>query len=485
MSMTSFWNSLGTGQKAGLAAGTVAVVALTAALAYWSLRPDYVAVVSDASPDRLAAAVREIDKLKVPYRVSEDGTSLEVPASQVGRVRMGVAHGSAGGPSVGFEIFNNTDFSTTEFTQKVNYQRALQGELARTVSSIEGVASVRVHLVMAESGFLRRQSVLPTAAVTVTMQPGAQLTAGQVRGIQRLVAASVPEIKLKDIAVLDQAGEALTKTTSGTDTDPTHAGLEVKREVDAYLEAKLRKLLSNMDPSGEFSVSVDATLQLDNVTVTTEDVVPSDEGKGGHATGVLVRERQSQRQENAASAEPSAGASGPSSGSVTREMEYKVGRRVEQIATGPGGIERVSVAVVARSATVVDESRVRSLAGHAVGLNAERGDSLAVVFLPMPAGALRPGSTFTEPAAGAVPPGQPSASADTEVASGHALRPFWLVVGCLALLALLGAVTVVRSRRHPPAVVQSPPKEPTSAEIEVITQRVREWLDERPNHAPG
>lgn len=485
MSMTSFWNSLGTGQKAGLATGTVAVLALTAALAYWSFRPEYVTVVSDASPDRLAAAVREIDKLKVPYRVSEDGTSLEVPASQVGRVRMGVAHGSTGGPAVGFEIFNNTDFSTTEFTQKVNYQRALQGELARTVSSIEGVASVRVHLVMAESGFLRRQSVLPTAAVTVTMQPGAQLTAGQVRGIQRLVAASVPEIKLKDIAVLDQAGEALTKTTSGTDTDPTHASLEVKREVDAYLEAKLRKLLSNMDPSGEFSVSVDATLQLDNVTVTTEDVVPADDGKGGQAAGVLVRERQSQRQESAASAEPSAGASGPSSGSVTREMEYKVGRRVEQIATGPGGIERVSVAVVARSATVIDESRVRSLAGHAVGLNVERGDSLAVVFLPMPSGASQPGSGSIGPAAGAALPGHPQASPDPDEAGTHALRPFWLVIGGLALLALIGVVSMARGRRDNPRAAPHQPEEPTPAEIELITQRVREWLDERPNHAPG
>jgi len=152
----------------------------------------------------------------------------------------------------------------------------------------------------------------------------------------------------------------------------------------------------------------------------------ADDGKGGQAAGVLVRERQSQRQESAASAEPSAGCSGPSSGSVTREMKYKVGRRVEQIATGPGGIERVSVAVVARSATVIDESRVRSLAGHAVGLNVERGDSLAVVFLSMAGG-----------------------------------------------------------RRDNPRAAPHQPEEPTPAEIELITQRVREWLDERPNHAPG
>lgn len=482
MSMKSFWDSLSNGQKTGLVSGFGAVVLLTAALGYWSLQSDYVVVVDNATPDRLAAAVREIEKLKVPYRVSDDGTSLEVPASQVGRVRMGVASGTAGGPSVGFEIFNNTDFSTTEFTQKVNYQRALQGELARTVSSIEGVASARVHLVMAESGFMRRQSVLPTAAVTVTMQPGAQLTSAQVRGIQRLVAASVPEIKLRDIAVIDQAGEALTKTTSGADSDPGHSSLEVKREVDAYLETKLKRLLSNMDPSGDFSVSVDATLDLNNVTVTTEDVVPVDDGRGGKSTGVLVREKQSQRQESTASGEPAGAASGPSSGSLTREVEYKVGRRVEQIATGPGGIERVSVAVVARSASVIDESRVRSLVGHAVGLNLERGDSVAVVFLP--ATAEMAGSASSWMSSSSAPAmGRSPMSAGGEQAGLHALRPFWIVMGGLMLLALLALVLVGLARRDVPRGRRREAQEPTAADIERITERVRSWLDEGPSHA--
>lgn len=482
MSITQFWNDLSTTAKVGFAAGALGIVAVVAGGAYWVLRAEYEPVMRSASPEKVAAAVREVERLKIPYRVSSDGGTVEVPRSEMGRVRVGLAEGSGGSAAgVGFELFNNTDFSTTEFTQKINYQRALQGELARTVSSIDGVASARVHLVLPESGFLRRQAVRPTAAVTVAMEAGAQLNQGQVQGIQKLVAATVPSIMIDDIAVLDQEGLALTKTKSGMDDSPANGRLDVKRDVDAYFEHKIKRLLANMDPAGEFGISVDATLSLDDVKVTTEDVLPIDNGSGAKTTGVLVRERQSQRHDGAGTADPAVGAaSGPSSGSVTREVEYKVGHRIEQVATSPGGILRVSVAVIAR-ADHVDMATVKDVVSHAVGADESRGDSVSVVVLPGPRNS---GSAFDfhPSSADAASPTSPAAKAAARQATQEGASSAKRVVTAIAwftgllLLMMLGWLAVRRGS------VSQPVAEPTPRDIDQIVNRINGWLDEGKTH---
>src|SRR6218665_2983031 len=159
-----FWNGLSAAAKVGFVVSLLVIVAAVAGTAWWLLGTEYETVARSSSPEKIAVAVREIERLKIPYRVSDDGASVSVPREEVGRIKVGIAE-NGGTSGVGFELFNNTDFSTTEFTQKINYQRALQGELARTISAIEGVASARVHLVLPESSFLRRQTVRPTAAV--------------------------------------------------------------------------------------------------------------------------------------------------------------------------------------------------------------------------------------------------------------------------------------------------------------------------------
>ena len=483
MSIQTLWADMSAARKAGLVIGSAVVVGLTAALAYEVLKTDYVPVITQASPEKLATAVREIEKLKIPYRVGRDGGTIEVPADQLGRVKVGVAGAASGGSSVGFEIFNNSDFSTTEFTQKVNYQRALQGELARTIASMDGIANARVHLVLADSGYSRRQQYRPTAAVTVAMQPGQQLVSSQIRGIQRLVAASVPDIKLTDIAVLDQAGEPLTKFSSGDGSEGQRWQLDLKREVDGYLEAKLKELLVHSDPMGEFSVSVDAALNLDDVKITQEDVLAPDDGRGGRSTGVLVKERQSQRQEGAiGTAEP---ASSPgAAGSLTRESEYRVGRRVEQVATSPGGIERISVAVVARTATVMDESRIRDLARHALGIKDDRGDAVAVVLLPAST------ETIVSSEARATAPWPRSSDATAGGANampgGQGPLGRWVsaVLGLMAL-ALIALWVMGRRRHRESDAIESgtEAREPTSEEVDRIVQRVQSWLSEGKAHA--
>lgn len=473
---------MSSGKKWGLAAGVLAVVGLTAMLAYSVLKVDYVPVLTHATPEKLASTVREIERLKVLYRVSDDGSTVEVPADQVGRVRVGFAGAvSGGGSSVGFEIFNNSDFSTTEFTQKVNYQRALQGELSRTISAMDGIASARVHLVLAESGYSRRNQYRPTAAVTVATQPGVELLSAQIKGIQRLVAASVPDIKLADIAVLNQSGEALTKTSSGTSDDGQKGMLDHKRDVDSYLEAKLKNLLTRTDPNGDFSISVDATLNMADVKVTQEDVITPEDGKGGRSAGVLVRERQSQRQDAAGPAQADS-ASATAAGSLTRESEYRVGRRVEQTATAAGGIDRLNVAVVARSAAGIDELRVRELVKGAIGVDEERGDTVAVVVLPAVNETVE--SNPTGPASVATPVGRAAADAGHPLAGKREGRAGNYVIAIAALIAaVLFLFGWMRSRRTDAVAASSAAREPTDGEVQQIVERVQAWLGNGEPHA--
>lgn len=470
--MIDFWQKLPTSSKAGFAVGALAILGATLVGGYFLFRSDYETVLASGNPEKIAAVIREAEKLKIPYEISPDGAQVQVPAADAGRLRIGMGSGSNAGGSVGFELFNNTDFSTTEFTQRINYQRALQGELARTISGIDGVDSARVHIVMPESGFLRRQTVRPTAAVNVVMEPGAELSVSQVRGIQKLVASAIPEIKIDDIAVVDQEGIALSQSNAGEANSAHRDRLDAKRDIDTYLETKIKRVLMNIDAEGDYGVSVDATLTQDDVKVTTEDLLPVDSsGLGLKTSGVLVRERTSSKRDGGAADPAGLGASSPA-GTTSRDAEYKVGRRIEQVATAPGGIERVSVAVVARMKSGESgEQNIRQLIGNAIGINEERGDTVSLVLLspalhndaafvhknssqPTDLKALV-GKQTTEVHAG------PGKGASSQVVTVLA----WVMAG-IACLVLLGVALWRRSQEQVPS----------REDVDLIVDRVNQWL---------
>lgn len=477
MAVLVFWNELSPGRKTGLVAGAVLIVCAAVGGAWWALSSDYETVLKAGSAEKIVVAVREIEKLKVPYQVADDGLSVAVPHDQVGQVRVSLAGQGVGGDVPGFELFNNTDFSTTEFTQKINFQRALQGELARTISAIDGVASTRVHVVLPDSGFLRRKSVPPTAAINIAMEPGAQLTAAQVHGIQKLVAAAVPELKIDDITVIDQDGLSLTQAKATGGDAGRRGQLELKREVDTYLESKLRRVLAGLDPQGEFNISVDATLSASDQRVTTEDFVPAGDG---NRSGIVVRERQSQRHDSAGG--PDASASSPSSGSVIKEIEYKVGHRVEQIVTAPGNVERISVAVLVRSGNLqTDSTSLRNLIANAVGAKEEEGDSIAVVVLPtLPHEAGAAGTSVDSSDAPKVNR-QPVAARDQ--AAPAASRQVVTALAWLAGLVIFVGLALVAWRRQAPQAQASPAAPLSDQELDDVVQRVNTWLSQEQAHA--
>src|SRR4051812_1127061 len=240
MVWSDYWKALGARQRIGLMAGAALIVIATVALAIWLLRDPYVPLASGLDGDSLDGVVRALERARLDYQVQDSGDAIRVPRSQLGRAHVAMSAGAGEVPqTVGLELFKETDFSSTDFAQRINYQRALQGELTRTIQSIAGVRGARVHVILPDAGLFRRDAAKATAAVSISMQPGRELTRPQVTGVQRLVAASVPEIKIDDVVVLDESGASLTRAARGSEDELSSTQLDLKRQVDQYFEAKL------------------------------------------------------------------------------------------------------------------------------------------------------------------------------------------------------------------------------------------------------
>ncbi len=464
-------------RKAALAAGCLAVVAMVAAFGWWVMRAPYGVLFSDLSEQDAAAVVRELDKLKVPYQFGPNATTVLVPEASVHKTRLALMSRQLPlNGAVGFELFNNAEFGVSDFVQKVNYLRALQGELTRTIASIEQVQTARVHLALPEQGLFRKDLAKAKASVTVVTRAGQSLTAAQVVGIQRLVGASVPEVLAEDVTVLDQHGVTLSRPAGGEGGNVFAGGghFDSKVELEAHLTHKAMQVLDRMFGKGQSLVTVDVVLKHEQTRVTTEEVLPVPGlPKDQAPVGVVVRERTVTR-DAATEGTRSAG------GSTSQETDYAIGKRVEQVISPSGTVARLNVAVVLKHGGSDDELvRVRELVGAAVGAQPARGDVVAVQSLAAPernetTPVAAPGSHQLVEAPSVVP-ATPNRSS-TAVA----------VIAMALTLVLGGVVLVARSRRAPrrqPAPTAPSPRRLTESERQAVLDSVQQWLAvQEPRH---
>ncbi|WP_329956571.1 flagellar basal-body MS-ring/collar protein FliF [Collimonas humicola] len=479
----TFWKDLGRSARIGLVAGVLLILAFLI-LTVWSLRTEYQVLFSDLAPQDAAAMVAELDKMKVPYKLGDSGSSILVDKDTVHQTRLKLMskelplHGT-----VGFELFNNTDFGMTEFAQKINYQRALQGEITRTILSLSEIQAARVHLALPEEGLFKRSNNAPTASITLTMKEGKVLRAEQVSGLQRLVSAAVPGIAVSDVTIVDQHGVALTHMARGDgEVETTSIRLELKKETENYLSRKANEVLERTFGAGQALASVDVTLNMDQVRTTTEDVV-SPPGRNGQApTGVVVREREVMR-DNGPPLDTKFSTGG--SGGSQHEIEYTVGRRVEQVVAVPGSIRRIQVvAVVPKSLDDAQVERIKNVVAAAVGASRERGDT--VVVQPLNAFGAADRKPAADAAAGAEERAGREASEPAAIAQGGGLLDGIAGVPgktnplVLALFALLSIAVIVLAmaglqfrRKAAPAAA------PLSDEQrEAILAQIRGWMQE-------
>ncbi len=431
-----FWNGLTTVGRFAMAAGVALLCAATLAAAVWLMRADDQVVFSDLAAGDAAVLVAELERQKIPYRLGEGGTAILVDRDIAHKTRIKLMgknlplHGT-----VGFELFNTADFGMTEFAQRVNYQRALQGELTRTILSLAEIADARVHLVLPEEGLFKRSQSSAKASITLALRSGRVLQAEQVLGIQRLVAASVPGISVQDVTLIDQHGLALTRSAQADPATGLPSGqLDLKKETEQHLARKAGEVLERAVGAGQALVSVDVLLSADQVRTTTEDVL----GAPGQTVGVVTRERDV-TPEGAAPLDRAA--EGPARrlpmGASQHDVDYAVGRRVEQVATPPGSVRRLQVvAVVSRPLTPERLETVRALLGAAVGAVRERGDTVVVYALDAVGAAV----AGTGQSAQAAPARLPEVSATAAPGASFPVPSAPTTAAVLLLLVLLFAV---------------------------------------------
>ncbi|SFG88668.1 flagellar M-ring protein FliF [Duganella sp. CF458] len=460
------WRSLGAGARTGVLAGMLLIVLLVGSLAWWVYRTDYQVLFADLAPADAAAMTAELDKLKTPYQLGGEGRTILVPHDMVYKTRlklMGKELPLRG--SVGFEVFNNADFGMTDFVQKVNYQRAVQGELQRTILAIDDIQSARVHLAVPEQGLFKRSATRAKASVTLGMKEGRRLGEEQVAGIQRLVAASVADLTVADVTVLDQHGVALTRVAGGDAAEAAASGqLDAKRGNEDYLLKKVNRVLEQTFGPGAAVASIDLALNMDQSKVTMEQVLP---GQGANA-GLMVRERR-------VSSEGEGGQNGAAKapGTNTTEADYQVGRRVEQLNVASGGVRRMTVAVLVRQSLNEDQvEKLKEVVALAVGLNRERGDAL-VLYSMQQFGSL-PDSLPTPVAASALPAaaGAP-ADAAPRAAQAAGMPVKWVLAALAAGVLLVGAVLLAGRRRS----AAGAPAQLDAAARERLLLDIRHWID--------
>lgn len=461
--MKQLWTNLDRRGRVILASGAILVAIVLVFSALWLARTDYQVLFTDLKPQDTAAMVAELERQKIPYRIGGDGNTILAPADAVHSTRLKLMgkdiplHGAAG-----FELFNNADFGMTEFAQKINYQRALQGEITRTILSLAEVRDARVHLALPEEGLFKRTTTKGKAAITLTLKPGANLRAEQVAGIQRLVAASVPGIAAQDVTILDQRGVALTRAPGDGELDVGSGRLDLKKETEQLLSRKAGDVLERALGAGQAIASVDVTLNMDVVRTTSEEVLGGS-GRSGQSTGVLVREREVVRDTVAPLDQRQDGRNG----NTQREVEYQTGRRVEQVVTQPGAIRRMHVvAVVSKAMDAQQLEQVRALVAAAVGVVAERGD--AVVVQSLKAFGTAPATPETSP------PTVPDANAGGADLVRH--EPATAAASTLSVVAALAVVIAIlvwlARRRAAPAV-----RALSNADREITLRQLQMWLD--------
>ncbi|MBI3375610.1 MAG: flagellar M-ring protein FliF [Betaproteobacteria bacterium] len=379
-----------------------ALLAVLAAAWLWSRNPDYRILYANVQERDGGAIVSALGRMNVPYRFNEGGNAILVPAESVHEARLKLAsQGLPKGGNLGFELMENQKLGATQFQEQVAYQRALEGELARSVQSLAAVQSARVHLAVPKpSAFLREQSKA-SASVLVNLYPGKTLERGQVAGIVHLVAASVPELSPRSVSVIDQSGALLSAASDGSAMNLDPGQLAHMQQIEANY---IRRIIDMLEPLvGRSNVRAQVTAEIDFSATesTAESYRPNKE-----AAEAAVRSQQTSE-----SNQPSGGsapgvpgaisnqashAAGAASGSATRKdqtVQYELDRTVRHTRQPVGTVKRLSVAVVVnhRKGTAKDGKasttplsdgemkQITALAREAIGFSEARGDTLNLV----------------------------------------------------------------------------------------------------------
>ncbi len=358
-SLLALWGELGLNQRVSLIVASVAVIGGLVAVVLWSRRPDYQLLYGRMSEKDAATIISQLQTQNIPHQVTAGGTAVSVPSDQVYKLRMDLASkGLPSGDGVGFEIFDKGQFGLSDFVQRTNYMRAIQGELARTIAQLQGVRSARVMIVQPENRLLLTdQGIKPSASVFIDVG-GGRLETEQVNAIRNLVANAVQGLQPDLVAVVDNRGRVLSDELKQDPTLGTASSqMRYKQQVEDYLSRKVETMLASVIGPGNAVVRVSAEIETEATTSTqerydpdgqvvrsqtiTEDVTNSAEQRNNAAVGISAN-----LPEKAGATEPAARPTSTSEQNrKNRTTTYEINRTTTNTVRNPGTVKSVSAAV--------------------------------------------------------------------------------------------------------------------------------------------
>jgi len=529
-------NRLRANPRIPLLVAGAAAIAIIVAMVLWAKQPDYRVLYSNVSDQDGGAIVTQLTQMNIPYRFSDTGGAIEVPADKVHELRLRLAQlGLPKGGAVGFELLDQEKFGISQFSEQVNYQRALEGELARTIETLGPVKSARVHLAMPKPSLFVREQKSPSASVTVNLAPGRAMDEGQISAVVHLVSSAVAGLPPGNVTLVDQSGRLLTQSnTSGRDLND--AQLKYAADVEGRVQRRIEAILSPIVGNGNIHAQVNAQIDFDNKEQTEEQYHPN-----GNPSEAVMRSRQLNESEQVGGPYPggvpgalsnqpapannapitantpqngqqnqnaqqttstsTANSAGPRNTQRNETTNYEVDRTIRHTKMNVGDVQRLSVAVVVNYRTLTDGKplpltadqlkQIENLTREAMGFSQQRGDTLNVVNSQFNA---------TDESAGELPFWQQQAFIDQLMTAGR-----WLLVLIVTWILWRKAVRpqLVRREEERKALLenaqtrQMPEEEAVEVRLskdeqtqqrranqrlsaEVMSQRIREMSDNDP-----
>ncbi|MCG7782335.1 flagellar basal-body MS-ring/collar protein FliF [Lelliottia amnigena] len=475
-------NRLRANPKIPLIVAGAAAIAILVAMVLWAKSPDYRTLYSNVSDQDGGAIVTQLTQLNIPYRFADNGGAIEVPADKVHELRLRLAQqGLPKGGAVGFELLDQEKFGISQFSEQINYQRALEGELARTIETLGPVKTARVHLAMPKPSLFVREQKNPSASVTVTLEPGRALDEGQISAVTHLVSSAVAGLPTGNVTVVDQSGHLLTQSNTSS-RDLNDAQLKYANDVEGRIQRRIEAILGPIVGSGNIHAQVTAQINFDNKEQTEEQYSPN-----GDAAQAVMRSRQLNTTEQIGGQNPggvpgalsnqpapannapistppanpqngqqngqqnnqqqqttsTATNAGPRNSSRNETTNYEVDRTIRHTKMNVGDVQRLSVAVVVNYKTLPDGKplplttdqmkQIEDLTREAMGFTEKRGDSLNVVNSPF---------TATDETGGELPFWQQQSFIEQMMSAGR-----WLLVLIVAWLLWRKAIRPQLTRR--------------------------------------
>jgi flagellar M-ring protein FliF len=390
--MESLFGRMGAGRQIAIIAVGVIATALVFGVSRWATQPTMVPLYADIPVENVKAMTDKLTETGITYELDRTGSTIMVASADLARARVNLAaEAMPTGGRPGLELFDKPSWGMTDFTQKVNYRRALEGELERTIGKLKNVEMVQVHLALEDAQMFKANERPSKASVTLKMSGGETPRAETVHGIASMVANSVGGLDPEHVTIVDERGQALTLEDEGSVAGLSSRQLAVQREVETYMEQKADKLLNSLVGVGNARVQVAASINFDKVERTVQAVDP---------------ERQALSTEQKAEVTPSNPTQG--AGSSTTATSYENTKSVESFSGAIGNVKKLTVAVlvadkvtmpapdttqptapapVITARTTEEIARIETLVRNALGVDSTRGDMISVVSAPfdMPA----------------------------------------------------------------------------------------------------